>query len=70
MKEKSYHMTDFAGLYPVRPIIEFSMSPTGMAKDNQMTSFTKYITALLREILYVNDTAMITTISITEDKSS
>jgi hypothetical protein len=34
MKEKNYHVTDFAGLYLVWPIIEFSMSPTMMAKDD------------------------------------
>jgi hypothetical protein len=28
MKETSFHVTDFAGLYPVWPIIEFSMAPT------------------------------------------
>ncbi len=34
-----------------------------------MNSFIKCVTALLGEILYINDTAKITTISITEDKS-
>jgi hypothetical protein len=70
MKEKSYHVMDFAGLYPFSPIIEFSMSHTGTAKDNQMTLFTKCIPALLGEILYVNNMAMIATISITEDNTS
>ncbi len=70
MKETSYHVTDFAGLYPVWPIIEFLMAPTGEAKDDRMNSFTKCVVALLGEILYVNDTAKIATISITEDESS
>jgi hypothetical protein len=70
MKKKSYHMTDFAGLYPVRPIIEFSMSPAGTVKGKRMTLFTKCVTALLGEILYVDNTAMIPTISITEDNLS
>jgi hypothetical protein len=70
MKEKSYHVMDSAGLYPVWPIIEFSLSPTRTAKDKRMTLFTKCITALHGEILYVNNTTMITTISITEDESS
>jgi hypothetical protein len=33
-----------------------------------MNSFIKCVTALLEEILYVNDTATITIISITKDK--
>jgi hypothetical protein len=71
MKETSYHVTNFAGLYPVLPIIEFSMSPTGNTKDKRMSSFTKCITALLGEMLYVNNTAMITPIAITDnDKAS
>jgi hypothetical protein len=45
------------------------MAPTGEMKDNRMTSFTKCVVALLGEILYVNDTAKIATISITEDES-
>ncbi len=69
MKETSYHLSGFAGLYPVWPIIKFSMAPTGVAKDKRMNSFTKCVTALLGEILYVNDTAKIATILITNDKS-
>jgi hypothetical protein len=34
MKETCYHVTGFAGLYPMWPIIEFSMAPTGDAKDD------------------------------------
>ncbi len=45
------------------------MAPTGETKDNRMTSFTKCVVALLGEILYVDDTAKIATISITEDES-
>ncbi len=70
MKETSYHVTDFAGLYPVWPIIEFLMAPTGEAKDDRMNSFTKCMVALLGEILYVDDTAKIATISIMENESS
>jgi hypothetical protein len=36
MKETSYHVTDFAGLYLVWPIIKFSMAPTGAATDERM----------------------------------
>ncbi len=69
MKEICYHVSDFAGLCPVWPIIEFSTAPTGAAKDKRMNSFTKRVTALLGEILYVGDTAKIATILITDDKS-
>jgi hypothetical protein len=67
MKETSYHVTDFAGLYPVWPIIKFSMSPTGNTKDERMSSFTKCVTALLGKMLYVDNTAMIAPIAITDD---
>ncbi len=33
MKETAYHVIDFAGFYPVWPIVEFSMAPTGSTKD-------------------------------------
>jgi hypothetical protein len=69
MMELSYHVTNFAGLYPVWPIIEFSMAPTGETKDDRMTSFSKCVVALLGEILYVDNTAKIATISITDDES-
>ncbi len=68
MKEISYHVSDFAGLYPVWPIIKFSMSPMGVAKDERMNLLTKCVTALLGEILYIDYTAKIATILITEDK--
>ncbi len=69
MKETSYHVTDFAGLYPIWPIIEFSMAPTGEAKEDCMNLFVKWIAALFGEILFVNDTAKIATISITKEES-
>ncbi len=69
MQETSYHISGFAGLNPIWPIIKFSMAPTGAAKDERMNSFIKCVTALLGEILYVDNTAKITTISITKDKS-
>ncbi len=69
MKETSYHVTDFAGLYPVWPIIEFSMVPTGAAKDKRMNLFMKCVTALLGEILFVDKMAKIATILITDDES-
>ena len=71
MKEFSYHVTNFVGLYLVWLIVEFSMAPTGATKDERMTSFIKCVTALLGEMLYVDDTAMIAPINITDnDKAS
>ena len=70
MKETCYHVSGFAGLYPVWPIIEFSMAPTGEAKDNRMNSFIKCVAALFGKILHINDTAKIPTILITEDETS
>jgi hypothetical protein len=51
MKATSFHVTDFAGLYLVWPIIEFLMVPTGEAKDDRMNSFIKCVAALFGEIL-------------------
>jgi hypothetical protein len=67
MKESAYHVANFAGFYPVWPIIKFSMAPSGATKDERTTSFIKCVTALLGEILYVDDAAMITPIDITDD---
>jgi hypothetical protein len=46
-EETSYHVIYFAGLYPIWPIDELSMSPTGNTKDKRMSSFTKCVTPLL-----------------------
>ncbi len=43
------------------------MTPTGMSKDERMASFTRCFSALLGEMLYVNDTAMIAPININND---
>ncbi len=71
MKEATYHVTDFAGFYLVWPIVEFSMAPNGATKDEQMTLFIKCVMALLGEMLYVDDMAMIAPINITnKDEAS
>jgi hypothetical protein len=67
LKETAYHVVDFAGFYPIWPIVEFSMVPTGASKDERMVSFTKCVSALLGEMLYVDDTAMIAPIDTTDD---
>ncbi len=47
------------------------MAPTGANKDERITSFIKCVTALLGEMLYVDDTAMIAPINIIDnDKAS
>jgi hypothetical protein len=43
------------------------MSPTGDTKDKRMSSFTKCVTALLGKMLYIDNTAMIAPIAITDD---
>ncbi len=53
VKETAYHVTNFAGSYPVWPIVEFSMTPTGATKDKRMTSFIKCMLALLGELLHL-----------------
>jgi hypothetical protein len=70
MKETAYHVTDFAGFYPVWPIVKFSMAPIGVTKDDRMTSFIKCLTALLGEMLYVDNTAMIAPIDITNNNEA
>ncbi len=70
MEETSYHVIDFAGLYPVWPIVEFSMSPMGNTKDKRMSLFTKCITALLVKMLYVDNKARIAPIAITDNDSA
>ncbi len=67
MREIAYPVTDFTGFYPVWPIVEFSMAPTGATKDKQMMSFIKCVTALLGKMLYVDETAMIAPIDITDN---
>ena len=58
LKETAHHVVDFAGFYPIWPIIEFSMVPTGASKDERMVSFTKCVSALLGEMLYVVSNAL------------
>jgi hypothetical protein len=67
MKESCYHVTNFAGLYLVWPIVKFPMAQTGATKDERMSSFIKCVTALLGEMLYVDDMTMIAPINITND---
>jgi hypothetical protein len=63
----SFYVKDFAGLFPVWPIIELAMSPTGQTKDERMTQFVKCITSLFGEILIVDKQAAIAPIAIMND---
>ncbi len=63
-------MTNFAGFYPVWPIVGLSMAPTGATKDKRMSSFIKCVMALLGEMLYVDDMAMIAPISVTNNDNA
>ncbi len=65
--KKSFHVEDFAGLYPVWPIVEVAILSTGNAKEERMNMFVKCITLLFDEILYVDDTAGIAPLEITND---
>jgi hypothetical protein len=66
-QRKAFHVEDFAGFYPAWPIIEVAILPTGNAKEERMNMFVKCITALFGEILYVNDSACIAPLEITND---
>ncbi len=68
LKETTYHIMDFTGFYPVWLIVEILMAPTGALKDKRMALFIRCVTALLDEMLYVDDTAMIAPINITDDE--
>jgi hypothetical protein len=65
--KKSFHVEDFAGLYPVWPIVEVAILPIGNAKEERMNMFVKCITSLFGKILYVDDTAGIIPLEITND---
>jgi hypothetical protein len=58
---------DFVGLYPAWPIVEVAISPTGNKKEERINMSVKCITLLFGEILYVDDTAAITPLKITND---
>jgi hypothetical protein len=63
----SFYVEDFAGLFPVWPIIELAMSPTGQTKDERMTHFVKCITSLFGEILIIDEQAAIAPIAISNN---
>ncbi len=66
--EKMLQMEDFFGLYPAWPIIELPISPSGNTKDDMMKHFVKCCASLFAKILYVDDSAAITPIEITNDR--
>jgi hypothetical protein len=66
-KESRFHIKEFVGLFPSRPIIEMSITPTGSTKDERMTNFVRYFASLFAEIKYVDDTVAIAPINIYDD---
>ncbi len=63
-----FHVKDFAGLFPVWPIVEFALAPSGTSKDERMTQCVQCVLALFGEILLVDEKAAIAPIKITNDK--
>ena len=55
------------GLYPVWPIVEVAISPTGNAKEERMNMLVKCITSLFGKILHINNTAGIAPLEITDN---
>ncbi len=63
-----FHVEDFAGLFPVRPIVELALAPSGASKDERMTQYLGCISALFGKILLVDEKAAIAPIKISNDK--
>ncbi len=63
-----FHVKDFAGLFPVWPIVEFTLAPSGTSKDERMTQYVGCRSALFGEILLVDEKAAIAPIEIANDK--
>ncbi len=62
-----YHVEDFSGLFPIWPIIELALTPTGQTMDEKMTQFVRCISSLFGEILLVDEKAAIAPIAISND---
>ncbi len=62
------HIEDFAGLFPVWPIVEFALAPSGASKDERMTQYVQCVLALFGETLLVDEKAVIAPIKIMNDK--
>jgi hypothetical protein len=67
-KVHSFYVKDFAGLFPVWPIIKLAMASTGQTKDERMTQFVKCVTSLFGEILIVDKRAVIAPIAILNNR--
>ncbi len=63
-----FHIEDFASLFPVWPIVELTLAPSGASKDKRMTQYVCSISALFNKILLVDKKATIAPIKITNDK--
>jgi hypothetical protein len=63
-----FHVKDFAGLFPVWPIVELALAPSGASKDERMTQYVCSILALFGKIFLVDKKAAIAPIKIMNDK--
>jgi hypothetical protein len=63
-----FHVEYFAGLFPIWPIVELALAPTGASNDKKMTQHVRCVLALFGEILLVDEKAAIAPIEITNDK--
>jgi hypothetical protein len=66
-QKKAFHVGDFVGLYSDWPIVKMAILPIGNAKEERMNMFVKCTTALFGEILYIDDTACISSLEITDN---
>ncbi len=62
-----FHSEDFAGLFPVWPIVEFALTPSGTSKIKRKTQYMCWDLALCGQILLVDKKAAIAPIKITND---
>jgi hypothetical protein len=63
-----FNIKDFAGLFPVWPIVELAFAPSRASKDKRMTQYVCSILALFGKILLVDKKTAIAPIEITNDK--
>jgi hypothetical protein len=63
-----FHVEDFAGLFPIWPIVKLTLAPSGASKDKRMTQYVHTVLALFGKILFVDEKAAIAPIKIMNDK--
>ncbi len=63
-----YHVENYAGLFPIWPIVVVALSPSGASKDKRKTPYMRCVLALFEEILLVDKKTAIASIEITNKK--